>query len=91
MLKDHTAANPPSIKGSVMLATASSSEEVLEKLKGDVYAKEVWDLENVQIIPVSGRFHVPVFGVDEDRQGVEVDSDWRRIWQQFLVHGIPGR
>lgn len=54
MLEDHSGAQPPPIKGSVMLATAGSQEEVLEKLKADVYAKEVWDLENVQIIPVSG-------------------------------------
>ncbi|MCJ1476671.1 hypothetical protein MMC13_005339 [Lambiella insularis] len=54
MLEDHSASQPPPIKGSVMLATASSSEEVLAQLRKDVYATEVWDLENVQIIPVSG-------------------------------------
>ena len=36
-----------------MLAMASSAEEVLAQLRGDVYAAEVWDMEKVQIIPVS--------------------------------------
>ena len=40
------------INGSVMMAAAETAEEVLEKLKKDVYAKEVWDFEKVQIIPV---------------------------------------
>ncbi|GAB7351984.1 hypothetical protein MBLNU459_g2508t2 [Dothideomycetes sp. NU459] len=40
------------INGSVMLASAESKEEVLEKLKADVYAKgEVWNFEKIQIIP----------------------------------------
>ena len=37
------------IKGSVMMATCETKEEVLEKLKQDVYAKEVWDLDNVSL------------------------------------------
>ena len=41
------------INGSVMMAAADSPEEIMERLKNDVYAKEVWDLEKVQIIPVS--------------------------------------
>lgn len=37
-----------------MLATASSKEEVLEVLRRDIYTREgVWDLEKVEIIPVS--------------------------------------
>ena len=36
------------ITGSVMMAVASSKEEVLEKLKKDVYAdNEVWDMDKV--------------------------------------------
>ena len=55
MLNQHLPADQtPSIKGSVMLATAASSEEVMEQLRKDVYAKGVWDLEKVEIIPVSG-------------------------------------
>jgi len=43
---------PLDVKGSAMVAFASSKEEVLEKLKGDIYAKNnVWDLSNVQIYP----------------------------------------
>ena len=35
-----------------MLAVASSKEEVLEKLKKDVYASgEVWDMDKIQIFP----------------------------------------
>lgn len=36
------------INGSVMMAVAASKEEVLEKIKKDVYANEgVWDMEKV--------------------------------------------
>lgn len=35
----------PKINGSVMMAFAESKEEVLEKLKADIYYKEVWDVE----------------------------------------------
>ena len=36
------------INGSTVVAWASSKEEVLEILKGDIYAREgVWDLEKV--------------------------------------------
>lgn len=36
------------IKGSVMMAVAESKEQVMEKLKADVYAKgEVWDFDQV--------------------------------------------
>ena len=54
MLNQHLPADQtPSIKGSIMLATAASTEEVMEQLQKDVYAKEVWDLEKAEIIPVS--------------------------------------
>jgi hypothetical protein len=44
--------NPPPIIGSVMLALAESREEVLEKLKKDIYSeREVWDWSKVQIHP----------------------------------------
>ncbi|KAF2223398.1 hypothetical protein BDZ85DRAFT_197139 [Elsinoe ampelina] len=48
---------PPSdgkldIYGSCMLGIAETKEEILNRLKQDVYAKSgVWDIENVQIIP----------------------------------------
>jgi len=42
----------PKMKGSAMLVGAKTKEEVLERLKKDVYVSgEVWDLEKVQIIP----------------------------------------
>ena len=45
-------AGPPKMKGSAMLIGAKTKEEVLERLKKDVYVKgEVWDFEKVQIIP----------------------------------------
>lgn len=44
--------NPPPIIGSAMVAYAETREEVLEKLKSDVYSKsEVWDWSKVQIYP----------------------------------------
>lgn len=43
---------PLDINGSAMLAFAATAEEVLEKLKGDIYAKNnVWDFSKVQIFP----------------------------------------
>ncbi|CZR59658.1 uncharacterized protein PAC_09552 [Phialocephala subalpina] len=45
------------INGSTVVAWASSKEEVLEILKGDIYAREgVWDLEKVQIYPFKCAF-----------------------------------
>ncbi|KUJ12125.1 uncharacterized protein LY89DRAFT_624569 [Mollisia scopiformis] len=45
------------ISGSTVVAWASSKEEVMEILKGDIYAKEgVWDLEKVQIWPFKCAF-----------------------------------
>ncbi|KAI4717378.1 hypothetical protein E4T48_06409 [Aureobasidium sp. EXF-10727] len=44
--------SPLKIKGSVMLALASSKEEVMEKIKKDIYAdKGVWDMDKIQIFP----------------------------------------
>jgi len=44
--------NPPKMKGSAMLVGARSKEEVVERLKKDVYVTgQVWDWEKVQIIP----------------------------------------
>ncbi|KAF2441859.1 hypothetical protein P171DRAFT_488293 [Karstenula rhodostoma CBS 690.94] len=42
----------PKMKGSAMLIGASTREEVVERLKKDVYVQgEVWDWSKVQIIP----------------------------------------
>jgi hypothetical protein len=42
----------PKMKGSACLIGAKTREEVVERLKQDVYVKEgVWNLEDVQIIP----------------------------------------
>lgn len=42
----------PKMKGSAMLIGAHTKEEVLERLKKDVYVEgKVWDWEKVQIIP----------------------------------------
>ena len=44
---------PPKMKGSACLIGAKTREEVVERLKQDVYVKEgVWNLEDMQIIPV---------------------------------------
>jgi hypothetical protein len=43
---------PPKMKGSAMLIGARTKEEVLERVKKDVYAGEgVWDVDAVQVIP----------------------------------------
>jgi len=42
---------PPQINGSTMLAHAATREEVLEMLKADVYAPEVWDMERLVVVP----------------------------------------
>jgi uncharacterized protein YciI len=42
----------PQMKGSACLIGAKTKEEVMERMKQDVYVKDgVWDLEKVQIIP----------------------------------------
>ncbi|CBX92277.1 hypothetical protein LEMA_P049830.1 [Plenodomus lingam JN3] len=44
--------DPPKMKGSAMLIGAKTKEEVIERVKKDVYVDEgVWDLEKIQIIP----------------------------------------
>jgi uncharacterized protein YciI len=46
------ASGPPKMKGSAVLIGAKTREEVVERLKKDVYVESgVWDLEKVQIIP----------------------------------------
>ncbi|KAF2025473.1 hypothetical protein EK21DRAFT_76396 [Setomelanomma holmii] len=46
------ASGPPKMKGSAMLIGAKTKEEVVERLKKDVYTQgEVWDMSKVQIIP----------------------------------------
>ncbi|RKF62029.1 putative ycii-related domain protein [Erysiphe neolycopersici] len=45
------------IQGSAMIARASSREEVLKRLKEDIYAQEnIWDFEKVQIYPFKCAF-----------------------------------
>ncbi|KAK6499610.1 hypothetical protein TWF481_009975 [Arthrobotrys musiformis] len=42
----------PKFKGSIMLISVETKEEVLEIIKGDKYVEnDVWDLEKVEIIP----------------------------------------
>jgi hypothetical protein len=44
--------SPPKMKGSAMLIGAKTREEVVERLKKDVYVERgVWDIEKAQIIP----------------------------------------
>jgi hypothetical protein len=44
--------SPPRMKGSAMLIGAKTREEVLERVKRDVYVEGgVWDVEKVQVIP----------------------------------------
>lgn len=49
-----TEGKPANFKGSMMIFRAATEAEVREYLSNDVYGKgNVWDLENMQIIPVS--------------------------------------
>ncbi|EMD68354.1 hypothetical protein COCSADRAFT_33285 [Bipolaris sorokiniana ND90Pr] len=44
--------NPPKMKGSACLIGAATREEVVERLKNDVYVQGgVWNWDEVQIIP----------------------------------------
>lgn len=47
-----TEGETPKMSGSVMLCGATTKEEVIERLKRDVYVKSgVWDWDKVQIMP----------------------------------------
>jgi len=42
----------PKMKGSAMLCVAATKEEVLERMKRDIYVEGgVWDFEKIQVIP----------------------------------------
>lgn len=62
MLESHPAeGEAPKMKGSAMLIGAKTREEVVERLKKDVYVKgEVWDWEKVQIIPFKSALRKPL-------------------------------
>ncbi|KAI3531796.1 hypothetical protein CABS03_08641 [Colletotrichum abscissum] len=46
--------------GSVVVYAAESLEEVYKIIKSDIYAKRgVWDLEKIQVIPVSSSSYSP--------------------------------
>ncbi|KAK4922447.1 hypothetical protein LTR28_012633 [Elasticomyces elasticus] len=48
---------PLKINGSVMMALARSREEVMEKLREDVYFRRgVWDESKIQIFPFKSAF-----------------------------------
>ncbi|RFU77219.1 dimeric alpha-beta barrel [Trichoderma arundinaceum] len=53
-------ANKFDFAGSIMVLLADSKEEVLEKLRGDIYTRAgVWDLEKAQIYPFKLGFRFP--------------------------------
>lgn len=55
LLEEHPPEGAPwKFKGSAVLLTAETEAEVRKVLENDTYAKNgVWDLENLQIFPVS--------------------------------------
>jgi uncharacterized protein len=63
MLESHPAAGEtPVFKGSVLLVVGETSEDIKELLRKDVYTTNgVWDLDNVQIIPVSVSIHLSIY------------------------------
>jgi len=51
--------SPLKITGSVMMAVASSKEEVMEKIKSDIYAdKGVWDMDKVSLFATDKHYGV---------------------------------
>ncbi|AET39546.1 YciI family protein Ecym_4509 [Eremothecium cymbalariae DBVPG len=50
--KDLVDGKPGGFAGSHLILVADTREEVVELLKGDIYAKEgVWDMDNILIFP----------------------------------------
>lgn len=85
------------MNGSVLLASAASETEVRKQLEEDIYAKEgVWDLEKVQIIPVSFIFQFLLFstcvlggrklGLRKGRYGIDEVGSWDG-WTEQLDAG----
>lgn len=55
----------PSFKGSAMMVLAENEGEVRKILENDIYSRSgVWDLENMQIIPVCFLFFSFLFGIE---------------------------
>lgn len=81
MLNSHPAeGETPSFKGSMVTAVAESAEEVREVLSRDIYAQSgVWDLERMEIIPVSGS------SKGEEREGL---GDWLMV---ISLNSLLGR
>lgn len=68
-----TEGKPANFKGSVMVFRAATEAEVRDILSNDVYSKgNVWDLENLQIIPVSPLTPSPFTGCRE-KYSVDID------------------
>lgn len=54
-----TEGKPADFKGSMMVLRGATEAEIREIISGDIYTKsDVWDLEKMQIIPVS---KIPTF------------------------------
>lgn len=65
MFNSHPAeGETPSFRGSMVTAVAESAEEVREVLSKDIYAQSgVWDMEKMEIIPVSFEHNLEEGGV----------------------------
>jgi hypothetical protein len=76
--------SPLKINGSVMMAVASSKEEVMERIKSDVYTdKGVWDMDKVSLFATEEeggerrkRGRRGRGGFEERMLMVEIDSDF---------------
>ncbi|MDI1489012.1 MAG: hypothetical protein OHK93_008289 [Ramalina farinacea] len=66
-LLDHPQKSPSSalpINGSFLIGRASTREEIVERLKADVYTQAgVWDWGRVQVIPVSAELSYCMYEV----------------------------
>ena len=68
------------MNGSAMLAVAETVVEVIEHLKHDIYCKSgVWDLEKVQIYPVSFHLLYSLVRSGREDKGEKGGSLWKGI------------
>ena len=73
-----TEGKPADFKGSMMVLRAATEAEVRELLSNDVYSKgDVWDLENMQIIPVSPLLLCLKWAVEKNVSVGWIDADFK--------------
>jgi hypothetical protein len=92
---------PPKMKGSVLMCVADTEEEVLERVKRDVYyTGNVWDKEKVSETKKSEDWaswgRKVMLGLDGRNNGWveargEIHTDWLNRFKSFLLRVLLGR